>query len=527
METIDDQIGEERAEEPEAADATTGEGSGGGTGRSRRPLLWIGIGIAAAAVVGSAVWLGAAAGGDDEATEETAGNTATIQRADLVVRETLDGTLGYGEGDPVIARADQESNAIGSSINGTITWAAPGGSVVSQGEVLYEVNERPVAVMYGDVPAYRPLSTRSDDGPDVAQLESALVALGFDPNGEVVVDEDFTSSTAEMVESWQESIGAETDGVIDLGEVVFTEGPVYVAELLTEIGDQAGQAVIATSKSPTGTITSIVAEGDIVGQGDVIYSVEGQPIVLLVGTVPAYRSMSVGTSGDDVAQLEAALVQFGFGEGGLVTDGVFDGDTREAVIAWQQSVGAAPDGVVDLGDVVFSASDIRVGSIERGVGDTVQEGATVLTTSAAETFVSVQLSAADQGLLAVGDTVTVELPDGSETTGTVAEVGTVAQVGQEGGAPFFDVTIALDEPEAAVGLDEAPVEVAVVTDSAEDVLAVPVTALLALAEGGYAVEVMSEDGSTYLVAAEPGLFADGFVEVTGEGLQAGMEVVIP
>lgn len=524
MSIIDEQIGVVREEGPEATDATTLESSGDGTGRRSRLLLW--IGIAAIVVVGSVVWLAAANSGDDEATEETAPNTATIQRSDLVVSEILDGTLGYGEGEPVAARADQEPNAIGSSINGTITWAAPEGSVVSQGEVLYEVNTRPVAVMYGDVPAYRPLSTRSEDGPDVAQLESTLVALGFDPDGEVVVDEEFTSSTAEMVEAWQESIGAETDGVIDLGEVVFTEGPVFVAEVLTEIGDQAGQAVIAISKSPTGTITSIVAEGDIVGQGDVIFSVDGQPVVLLSGNVPAYRSMSVGTSGADVAQLEATLAQLGFGEG-LVADGEFDGDTREAVIAWQQSVGAAPDGVIDLGDVVFSASDIRVGSIERGVGDTVQEGATVLTTSAAETFVSVQLSAADQGLLVVGDAVTVELPDGSETSGTVAEVGTVAQAGQEGGAPFFNVTIVLDETAAAVGLDEAPVEVAVVTDSAEDVLAVPVTALLALAEGGYAVEVVAEDGSTSLVAAEPGLFADGFVEVTGEGLQEGMEVVIP
>jgi peptidoglycan hydrolase-like protein with peptidoglycan-binding domain len=526
MTAIDEQIGKERGEESEAADAITGESSGDGTPRSRRPLLWVGIGIAALAVVGAIGWLAATNGGDNEAAEETAANTASIQRTDLVVTETLDGTLGYGEGNPVIARADQEPNVIGSSINGTITWAAPEGSVVSQGEVLFEVDERPVAVMYGDVPAYRTLSTRSDDGPEVAQLESALVALGFDPDGEVVVDEEFTSSTGEAVEAWQESIGAEIDGVIDMGEVVFTEGQIHVAEVLSEIGDQAGQAIIATSKSPTGTITSIVAQGDIVGEGDVIFSVEGQPIVLLVGTVPAYRSMSVGTSGDDVAQLEAALVQLGFGDG-LLVDGVFDGDTREAVVAWQQSVGAAPDGVINLGDVVFSASDLRVGAIERGVGDTVQEGTTVLTTSAAETFVLVQLSAADQGLLAVGDKVMVELPDGSETTGTVAEVGSVAQVGQEGGASFFDVTIVLDEPAAAVGLDEAPVEVAVVTDSAEGVLAVPVTALLALAEGGYAVEVVSEDGSTYLVAAEPGLFADGFVEVTGDGLQAGMEVVIP
>ena len=90
-----------------------------------------------------------------------------------------------------------------------------------------------------------------------------------------------------------------------------------------------------------------------------------------------------------------------------------------------------------------------------------------------------------------------------------------------------DTWKSLDDPESAQGLDQAPVDVEVVSDRADDVLAVPVTALLALAEGGYAVEVVTDDGSTVLVAVDPGLFADGFVEVTSDSLQAGMEVVVP
>ena len=92
---------------------------------------------------------------------------------------------------------------------------------------------------------------------------------------------------------------------------------------------------------------------------------------------------------------------------------------------------------------------------------------------------------------------------------------------------YIRKTVTLDDPEAAQGLDEAPVDVEVISDRADDVLVVPVTALLALAEGGYAVEVVASDGSGFLVAVDPGLFADGFVEVTSDGLRAGMEVVVP
>ncbi|RPI25643.1 MAG: hypothetical protein EHM57_01255 [Actinobacteria bacterium] len=527
METIDDRTANDGTEQQTASgDEDQGDGR---RSRWRSPLLWAGIALAAVVVAAGAFWLAAVTGGDDQASEETAGNTATIRATDLVVTETLDGTLGFGEGDPIVAKASQDAETIGSGLNGTLTATAAEGIIVEQGGVIYEVDRQPVAVLYGDFPAYRPLSTRSEDGPDVAQLEAALVALGFDPDGEIVVDEEFTSATAAAVEAWQEAIGAEVDGVVAQGEIVFTEGPVYVDEVLASVGGSVGPGtpIIATSSSPTGTITSIVDDGAIVDHGDVLYEVEGRPVVLLAGTLPAYRTMRQGTSGDDVAQLEQVLADLGFGGDGLVVDGVFDAATAGAVAAWQSAIGAPPDRVVDLGEAVFSPGSLRIGSVDRAVGDSVQDGVTVMTTSAATTFVAVELSAGDQGLLAVGDAVTVELPDGTQTRAVVTEVGTVARAGQEGGAPYFDVTIVLEDPAAATGLDEAPVEVAVVTDSAEGVLAVPVTALLALAEGGYAVEVVAEDGSTYLVGAEPGLFADGFVEVTGDGLEAGMAVVIP
>jgi multidrug efflux pump subunit AcrA (membrane-fusion protein) len=70
------------------------------------------------------------------------------------------------------------------------------------------------------------------------------------------------------------------------------------------------------------------------------------------------------------------------------------------------------------------------------------------------------------------------------------------------------------------------VEVEISNEEAEDALAVPVTALLALAGGGYGVEVREEDG-TRVVAVETGLFADGYVQVSGDGIREGTEVVVP
>jgi hypothetical protein len=91
----------------------------------------------------------------------------------------------------------------------------------------------------------------------------------------------------------------------------------------------------------------------------------------------------------------------------------------------------------------------------------------------------------------------------------------------------FELLVALDDLGLVAGLDEAPVEVKVVTEAHAGVMAVPVTALLALAEGGYAVEVDNGDGTTRLVGVDPGLYADGLVEVSSTGLQPGDMVVVP
>jgi HlyD family secretion protein len=189
--------------------------------------------------------------------------------------------------------------------------------------------------------------------------------------------------------------------------------------------------------------------------------------------------------------------------------------------------------------VTFLPGERRVESVEVGLGDQIQVGQTVLTTSSTRQVVTVDLDASDQALVAVGNEVTIELPDGSEIAGTIEDIGTVAtssdsseatqgnQANQDSSSTAtVPVTITLDEA-SGVELDEAPVDVEIASESAENVLAVPVTALVALLGGGYAVEVVDASGQTHLVRVDPGVYADGYVEITGDGIEEGMTVVVP
>jgi hypothetical protein len=186
-----------------------------------------------------------------------------------------------------------------------------------------------------------------------------------------------------------------------------------------------------------------------------------------------------------------------------------------------------PDGVIDVGEVTFLAGPVRVAETTLVVGDDVRSGSQVFAATSDSVAVAVDLDAADQDLLVEGVEVIVVLPDGTPTPGRVTSIASVARRNQQSGATTFDVRIELDDVSVAAGLDEAPVDVEIVTDFRPGVMAVPVTALLALAEGGYAVEVDAGGGSTRLVAVETGLYADGYVEVSGRGLQPGDRVVVP
>jgi peptidoglycan hydrolase-like protein with peptidoglycan-binding domain len=225
--------------------------------------------------------------------------------------------------------------------------------------------------------------------------------------------------------------------------------------------------------------------------------------------------------------LEENLVALGHADASSLTvDDVFTSATTAAVKRWQDALGLEETGIVQPSDAVVRAGAVRVSQPTGTIGG--GAGGPVLSVTGTERRITVALAANRQGLLAVGDAVEVVLPDGSRVDGSVTSVGTVVTPGDQmtGTGASIDVIVTLTDPAAAGTLDEAPVEVSIVQSQATDVVAVPVEALLALAEGGYAVERVVGDGSTELVAVTTGAFADGRVEVSGD-LAEGDEVVVP
>jgi peptidoglycan hydrolase-like protein with peptidoglycan-binding domain len=279
----------------------------------------------------------------------------------------------------------------------------------------------------------------------------------------------------------------------------------------------------------SGTLTWIADEGAILKRGAVLYEVDERPTVLMLGEVPMYRALSSGVKGKDVRQLQRNLLALGFTDGGdLEVTGELDPDTAEAVRDWQEDLGLDRTGVVELGDVVFTPrTPRRMGTHELEPGSSIAAGVQVASTTSTERVVTIDIATTDQDLVAEGDRLQVELPDGSTVGGRVIEVGRVAETTTDTTGAESEPTVEVQiRPTGVVeiALDEAPVDVHVETSRAEDVLAVPVQALLALAEGGYALEVV--DGSTTtLIGVGIGDFADGYVEVWGEGLVEGLEVV--
>lgn len=277
-----------------------------------------------------------------------------------------------------------------------------------------------------------------------------------------------------------------------------------------------------------GTLTALPAQGDRIGRGDAAYELDGSTVTTMFGDRPPWRTIGDGVDdGADIRQLEANLWALGFDPDFEMTiDNEFDEATRRAVEAWQESLGRDETQVVLPSEIVFLPAPARVGEHLAEIGAVVTPGTPLYTTSAQGHEVVVLLDAARQELLSAGDQVTVVLPDDTEIAGLVREVSAVVMTEGRGDEArrVVEVLVDLANERAAGELDEAPVDVEVTTDRAEDVLAVPVEALLALAEGGYAVE-LDEGATTRLVGVEIGTFADGLVEVMGD-LSAGDLVVV-
>jgi putative ABC transport system ATP-binding protein len=193
--------------------------------------------------------------------------------------------------------------------------------------------------------------------------------------------------------------------------------------------------------------------------------------------------------------------------------------TTTAVEKLQAALGMTQNGTLSLGQAVFEPTAVRVTTLSAQLGGTTQSGQTVMQGSSTTRQVQVAVGASQQSDMAVGDKVTITLPNNQTTPGVVSSVGTVAACptnsassgssssfatpgtdtcssGSSGSSttPTIIVDVTPSDSAATGTWDQAPVQVTVTTASVPGALVVPVTALLARSGGGYAVEVVDPGG---------------------------------
>jgi len=291
---------------------------------------------------------------------------------------------------------------------------------------------------------------------------------------------------------------------------------------------------------PPEVLTALPAPGTVVDRGQQLYRVGAQPVVLMLGSTPAWRRMAEGCSGADVKELEENLIALGFAGSGLAANGVFDQADAAAVRRWQASLGLPQDGTVPLGVIQFLPTPVRVTAVHAQLGALPpagggQSGGALLDVTSTKQVVTVDLDTAYLASVKAGNQVSVLLPDNrTQAQGTVSSVGSVATVAPapQGTAgtpprPTVPVLIELADPRLVSSYDQAPVRVSITTQVHHGVLVVPVVALVAQPNGSYAVRVRRGAGYRNLTVV-PGIYSDGgLVEVSGQGLNAGDQVEVP
>ena len=540
------------------------------TKRKRWPI------VVAAGAVGIIIAGGLVAVSSGESTSDQAApitlTAVSAEQRDLIEFTSLDGRLVYADVVVVTgASADGSSQTNSASADGSgadassgtstssssvVTAVVADGDEVVRGTVLYEVNAAPISIFYGDIPLYRELA-EGTVGDDVLILEQNLASLGYntfdDDEGNQVatsflVDGVFDAATTEAVIRWQEDVGLAPSGSVVPTDVVVISGPAIVTELDIDVGSTLNQGTPVMSLNTIGDVEAVyiqhsgeielfVASGDVLVSGDIVYTVNELPITAVVADAEFNRELADGVDdGEDVLAIEEMLVALGYdADGDVVVDEEFDEFTTQAITEWKEDLqntfeGVVVNGAISLDEIMLFEPGVTVGTITEHDTDVLASGTELWSNSTVSDtrIVETSIAVADQDALAEGSLVDIEFPDGEIVQGTVTEVATSSTVDPTN--PDADPELAVEitvstVPASAEGLNEVDVEVKLVEEIAVDATVVPVSALVATGDGGFAVEALTSDGGTQLVAVDPGMFSDGWVEVSG--IQPGTQVVIP
>ena len=289
----------------------------------------------------------------------------------------------------------------------------------------------------------------------------------------------------------------------------------------------------------TGTYTQLPSEGTVVSAGQVLYRVDNLPVVLMTGGTPAWRPFAAAmTDGPDVAELQSTLIGLGDAAGLFSTaSDHFDWRTVDAIERWQRAEGQPATGQIPLGQVVFLPTAVLVGAQSVEIGHAAAVGDLPYQVTTTARTVTVPLDPTNAPTVSLGEPVTITLPSNSTTPGTITAIGPVPPsvsssssstqgTSSSAATPSEQLTVTPSDLTATGTLTGVAVQVSLTTEEAANVLAAPISALLALAGGGYGVEIVERSGMNRLVGVTTGLYSNTLVEMRGSGIVAGTKVVV-
>ncbi len=454
--------------------------------------------------------------GSSGSTRASAG-AATVERHNLVLSDTESGTVSYSNPQTVYDR-----------LSGTITWLPAVGARISPGQPLFRVDGQPVLLMNGGAPAYRTLSASDTSGPDVLELNRNLIALGFGADA-LVADDEWQAGTTAGIDALQASLGEEQTGALPLGQIVFLPGDQLVSAQEVTVGSSGTGG---NSAPQPASLIDPPAAPEFVGLDTPIAT----PPATRHGKAKRRHRKKHLTRAEEIAELIAAL---------KAESAALKAARSEPASASSHSSASNHSGSHGTASHAGGSSS----GAGAGGGDAAAAGVAVLQTTSTHLIVTVELPASSQSEAKVHEHVGVELPDGSTVPGTITAVSAVAASSGSSGsgsgssgasgagsgsggsgaggsgsgsASTIPVTIALRGHYPRTGLDEAAVSVNFVQQKARNVLSVPVTALLATSGNSYAVQ--ESEPPHRLIPVTTGLFAAGYVEISGAGIRPGLQV---
>jgi hypothetical protein len=504
--------------------------------RRRRHAFPLALLLASGAVV--AIVLGTRSSSPPTTNRMSAPGAATVQRRDLVETDTESGTLGYVNPQTVYNR-----------LSGTITWLPAVGQLIKPGQPLYRVNGRPVVLLDGALPAYRALKATGRPGRDILQLNRDLVQLGFS-DGQVTIDDAWQTATTDAVDRWQASLGEKQTGTIGLGRIVFLPGPQRVTQLdatcgSTGGGSNGGSSAGSGSGQTNGCGVSEASATIPTSQPEFVELATSSTTTPTTSTTPTITpptpTITTTTPTTTTTTTSATTPTTATTTTTLTTTATTTPTTTTTTPTHTQPPSRHPKASRSGTGSKGSGSGSSRGSGKRSVngsgsakssggsgsGGSAGSATAILQTTSTRLVVTVDLSASSQSEARVGEHVTVEMPDGKTVAGTICAVSSVAQSSSGGSGSgssgsTIPVTVTLSGRRSGAGLDQAAVSVNFAQARARHVLSVPVTALLAIAGGGYAVQ---ETGVPHkLIAVTTGLFAAGYVQISGPGIHPGVHV---